>query len=287
MIQSVRFSIEILAHMTELIASSIDEIAHRLGQAGLRLAEIGAAEGAAGNMSVCIRQSLDVGAWFPNMQIVELPHPVPDLAGMMLVVTGSGRRLREVAAAPLANLACALVEPGGRSAKLHTSSQAQFARVTSEFNSHLAVHRDFMRSCDIDLHTILHAQPLHLSLLSHQDEYQDERYLNRRLLRWQPETILNMPEGIGVVPFLLPGSAQLVVETQLSLRAHRIIVWARHGVVARADNSILHACDLIEYAEAAAHYEYLNLLTGESAGGLSPEEIREICRMWNVRQDIF
>jgi rhamnulose-1-phosphate aldolase len=206
---------------------------------------------------------------------------------MMLMVTGSGRRLREVAENPLANVACVLVESGGRKARLFTSAQAQFTRVTSEFNSHLAVHHDRMRSGEVNLHAVLHAQPLHLTLLSHQDEYQDEMFLNRRLLRWQPETILNMPEGIGVVPFLLPGSAQLVVETQLSLREHRIVVWARHGVMARADNSIRHASDLIEYAETAAHYEFLNRVSGEPGGGLSPEEIREICRMWNVRQGIF
>lgn len=273
--------------MTDSMPSGLSEIAFQLGQAGLRLAEAGAAEGAAGNMSVCVRHPLETASLFPQMNMIELPHPVPGLAGMMLMVTGSGRRLREVAEAPLANVACVLVEPGGKSARLFTSPQAQFGRVTSEFNSHLAVHHDRMRSSPVHLHTILHAQPLHLTLLSHQDEYQDEKFLNRRLLRWQPETILNMPEGIGVVPFLLPGSAQLVVETQLSLREHRIVVWARHGVMARADDSILHASDLIEYAETAAHYEFLNRVAGQPDGGLSPEEIRDICRMWNVEQVIF
>jgi rhamnulose-1-phosphate aldolase len=264
----------------------LDQILHHLGQAGVRLFESGAAEGAAGNMSVCLRNPLDVRALFPQTQMIELPHHSPELAGRMLLVTGSGRRLREIAEAPLANLACILVEAGGKVAKQYTAPQAQFKRVTSEFNSHLAVHADRMRANEIDLHTVLHAQPLHLTLLSHQTEYQDEKFLNQHLLRWQPETIFNMPEGIGMTPFLMPGSAQLTVETMLALREHQIVVWARHGVMARADNSILHALDLIEYAEAAAHYEILNLLT-DAGGGLSPEEIREICKYWNIRQNIF
>jgi rhamnulose-1-phosphate aldolase len=273
--------------MTDLMPLGIDQIAYQLGQAGLRLAGIGAAEGAAGNMSVCVRRPPDIDILFPEVKDIELPYHVPDLAGMMLVVTGSGHRLGDVAGSPHANLACVVVEPGGRAGKLFTSQQAGFIRVTSEFNSHLAVHHDRMRSGDLRLHTVIHAQPLHLTLLSHQAQYQDEKFLNRRLLRWQPETILNLPEGIGVLPFLLPGSAQLVVETQLSLRERRIVVWARHGVMARADDSVLHAVDLIEYAETAAHYEYLNLISGEPGGGLSPEEIREICAMWNVRQSIY
>ena len=96
-----------------------------------------------------------------------------------------------------------------------------------------------------------------------------------------------MPEGIGALPFLLPGSAQLVVETKLSLRDHRIMIWSRHGVMSRAENSIIKALDLIEYAETAAHYEHLNLTGGGRGDGLSPEQIREICASWNVEQKIF
>ncbi len=265
----------------------LDTILYQLGQAGARLAEIGAAEGAAGNISVCLRSPRDVSALFLQVDEMELPHHVPELAGMMLIVSGSGRRLREIAESPLGNLACVIVEPGGRTGKMFTSPQRQFQRVTSEFNSHLGVHADRMRSTDIALHAVTHAQPIHLTHLSHLDEFQNEKILSRRLLRWQPEAILNMPEGIGVIPFLLPGSAQLVVETKLSLRTHQILVWARHGVMARADDSILHASDLIEYAETAAHYETLNLLSDATGGGLSPGEIREIADSWNVQQSVF
>lgn len=272
--------------MTELNSLQLDNILHQLGAAGQRLAEIGAAEGAAGNASVCLRTPQDVSAFFPQVESVELPHHAPELAGMMLIVSGSGRRLRDIADAPLANLACILVEPGGRNGKLFTSPQRQFQRVTSEFNSHLGVHADRMREGNVSLHAVLHAQPIYLTALSHRAEYQDEETLNRRLLRWQPETIANMPEGIGIIPFLMPGSAQLVVETKLALRTHQIVVWARHGVMARADESLLHALDLIEYAEAAAHYETLHLLAG-GEGGLSPEEIREITGFWKIQQNIF
>ena len=47
---------------------------------------------------------------------------------------------------------------------------------------------------------------MHITYLSHVPRYQDERYLNTHLLRWQPETIVNLPEGIGFIPFQIPGS---------------------------------------------------------------------------------
>ena len=278
--------IDTIAATMDSHAPRLDKILYQLGQAGNKLSEMDAAEGAAGNISVCLRLPQNVSAFFPQVETIELPHHVPELAGMMLVVSGSGRRLRDIADAPLANLACVLVEPGGRSGKSFTSPQRQFQRVTSEFNSHLGVHAERMRDGNVSLHAVLHAQPIYLTALSHRAEYQDEKTLNRRLLRWQPETIANIPEGIGVIPFLMPGSAQLVVETKLALRTRQIVVWARHGVMARADESILHALDLIEYAETAAHYETLNLLAG-GEGGLSPEEIREITGFWKIRQNIF
>jgi rhamnulose-1-phosphate aldolase len=265
----------------------LDYVISQLGQVGKRLSDIGAAEGAAGNLSVCFRDSLNIASSFPSMQMIELPVPAPDLAGATVIVTGSGRRLREISEAPTANLACSVVEPGGRTGRLFTAPDARFHRVTSEFNSHLAVHHDQMRARALRLHTVLHAQPVHLTYLSHLEDYQHEQFLNRRLLRWQPETILNFPEGVGVLQFLLPGSAQLTVETMLAMREHRIVIWSRHGVMARADDSISHALDLIEYAETAAHYEYLNLATGDLSAGLSPEHLRAITEAWNVRQEIF
>jgi rhamnulose-1-phosphate aldolase len=269
------------------ISLELDALLHQLGQAGKRLSDIGAAEGAAGNLSVCLREPIDLTTRFPNMQTVKLPVSAPDLAGATVIVSGSGRRLREVIDAPMANLACIIVEAGGQTGQMFTAPDCQFKRVTSEFNSHLAVHHDQMRSKDIKIHAILHAQPLHLTYLSHLPDYQDEQYLNHHLLRWQPETILNFPEGMGVLPFILPGSAELTIETMLALREHRIVIWSRHGVMARAEDSIFHALDLIEYAETASHYEYLNLTAGSPSQGLSPEDLRTISESWNVHQKLF
>ena len=59
----------------------------------------------------------------------------------------------------------------------------------------------------------------------------------------------------------------------------------RDGALERI--SVKRAADLVEYAETAAKYEYLNLLAGEIGEGLSAEEIRSICKTFNIEQDIF
>jgi rhamnulose-1-phosphate aldolase len=72
-----------------------------------------------------------------------------------------------------------------------------------------------------------------------------------------------------------------------ALREHRIVIWSKHGVMARSDVSVKRAADRVEYAETAAKYEYLNLCDGEIGEGLSVEEIRSICAAFNVKQNIF
>ena len=273
--------------MLEAPYPELDDLLEMMGEAGKHLAEIEASEGAAGNISVCLRWQVEPRNHFPWINEIELPQPIPELSGVTFLVSGSGRRLREILDEPTASIACIVVDEGGRTGKLYTSPHRRFERVTSEFNSHLAAHHDQMRVRDVNIHAIVHAQPLHLTYLSHLAEYQDKEYLNRHLLRWQPETILNFPDGIGVLPFILIGSAQLTVETMLALREHPLVIWSQHGVMARADGSILHALDLIEYAETAAHYEFLNLTSGGRSQGLAPEHLREVAKSWNIRQNIF
>jgi rhamnulose-1-phosphate aldolase len=273
--------------MIEKPYPSLENLLALIGDAGQRMSEIDACEGAAGNISVCVRWELDVRSLFPLEEKITLPQQVPELAGATIIVSGSGRRLREIADRPTANLACLLVDQGGITANQFTAPQRSFKPVTSEFNSHLAVHSDRILATATNFHAIIHAQPPYLTFLSHIARYRDEHYLNTHLLRWQPETVINLPEGIGFAPFKLPGSADLLAMNVTKLRSHRIVVWAKHGVMACSNTSVQRAADRIEYAEASARYEYLNISAGAIADGLGAEEIRAICAAFHVKQDYF
>ena len=265
----------------------LSELIEMVGEAGHRLSEIEASEGAAGNISICVTWPIELRNRFPVAETVTLPQAVPELAGATFLVSDSGRRLREIIDEPAANIGALVVDAGGRTGRLHVSHHRRFQRLTSEFNSHLAVHHDQLLASGGNFHAVIHAQPLHLTYLSHIPRYQDEIYLNRHLLRWQPELIIQLPEGIGYTPFKLPGSAELMAANVAALRAHKVVIWAKHGVMAISDMSVKRAADKIEYAETAAKYEYLNLTAGEPGEGLSPEEIREICAAFNLKQSIF
>jgi rhamnulose-1-phosphate aldolase len=265
----------------------IDELLDSCGAAGVRLSDIDASEGAAGNISLYIGWDLDPLRKFPLTQSTELPTPVPELAGKSFLVTGSGRRLRDIIKDPGANMGFLKVEQGGKQATLYTSPRCRFTHLTSEFNSHLSVHCDQVKRTGTNFHAVVHAQPPFLTYLSHIPRYQNIEYLNKHILRWQPELIVQFPEGIGVVPFLVPGSIELMGATVDILRTHRLLIWAKHGVITRSDISVNKATDLIEYSETAARYEYMNLVNAEQTEGLSQEELRAICAAFSVSQNLF
>jgi rhamnulose-1-phosphate aldolase len=264
----------------------LKEILASIGEAGQRLAGIEASEGAAGNISVYIGWTVDVRRRFPVAEDYALPQPAPALAGKVLIVTGSGRRLRDIRSDPEANLGVIVVGKDGVSGKLHTSPRRLFERVTSEFNSHIAVHDDEVGRTGTNFHALIHAQPPNLVYLSHVPEYRDTAEMNRRIMRWEPETIINLPKGIGVLPYLMPGSPALMEANVAALREHNIVLWSKHGVMARSDMSATRAADRIEYAETAARYEYMDLVNGRKADGLTNEELRAVVEAFNVRTNL-
>jgi rhamnulose-1-phosphate aldolase len=260
----------------------LDELLENMGQAGARISEIDASEAGAGNISLSLGWNPEVRRRFPLQEELVLPTTVPALAGHTLLVTGSGRRLREIAADPLANVGAVRVHDDGRNATLHTSPHRRFQKLTSELNSHLAVHQDQVARRDLAFHATVHAQPPYLTYLSHLPAYRDNDRMNRQLLRWEPETCVALPEGIGVLEFMVPGSEELMDANVEGLREFQVVLWSKHGVMARSDDSATRAVDRIEYAETGARYEYMDLVAGGHGEGLTAGELRAVDEAFDV-----
>lgn len=260
----------------------LDELLHNIGAGGTRVSDIDASEAGAGNISLYIGWDIELRRRFPLETEIELPVPTPSLAGHALLVTGSGRRLRQIASDPLANVGAVVVHPGGTTATLRTSPDRLFEKLTSEFNSHLAVHQDQVSRRGLTFQAIVHAQPPHLTYLSHIPGYRDTAAFNTQILRWEPETIIALSDGVGVLDFLIPGSPEMMEANVAGLREHQIVLWSKHGVMARSDQSVTRAVDRIEYAETGARYEYMDLVAGQRAQGLTKDELARVTRTFKI-----
>jgi rhamnulose-1-phosphate aldolase len=262
----------------------LNQIIAEMGETGLEMTRMNAAEAAAGNLSVFVRDLSGLDARFNLKKQVKLSIKAPALAGGWLVVSGTGRRLRDIGAAPEKNLCVLNIMPDGEQAIMHTGIDL---RPTSEYDSHLLIHQDHVASRSLEYHAVVHVQPVYLTYLTHLMQYSETSHLNRRLMRWEPETILLLPEGVGVIPFRLLGTMEQAQSTLEAMRTYRLVVWQRHGTVSRSDQSLIKAADLVEYAETAAHFEYLNLALGHTEGGMSDEEIKSICALYGIKQNYF
>lgn len=254
-------------------------IIHDIGEAGVQLTGLEATEGSAGNISVFVRELRNLAEEFTARGELILPVSLPELANCWLVLTGTGRRLRDVSKYPEQNLVVLHIQANGGQAVWYAATNLH---PSSEWNSHLAVHADNVRRREVNYHALVHAQPHYLTYLSHHPDYATSAKLSNRLLRWEPETIVTFPEGLGLIPFQVPGSAILMEHTVNFLQDYRLVVWQKHGVMARSEKSASNAADLIEYAETAARYETLNLRLGMPAYGLTNNEVRSICAEFQV-----
>lgn len=270
-----------------IMKSNLDEILTAMGWAGRRLDDMHAVEAGAGNISVCTAADLDLASRFPNEDSIQLPWTVPDLVGHTLLVTGSGCRLRDVAENPEGNVSAVVVNNGGTTGRWFTSPKKIFARPTSEFNSHLAVHHDQIQRRGIDFHVTIHAQPPYLVSLSHIKELRNDKDFNRCLMRWEPETIVQVPEGVKVLDFMVPGSEELMQNNVSGLREHQITIWSKHGIMVRSDSSPVAAVDKVEYIEAGAMYEHRNQSSGGLGEGLTDAELHRVVQAFDVSTNLF
>ena len=100
--------------------------------------------------------------------------------------------------------------------------------------------------------------------------------MSRAVLRWEPESVVSLPKGISVLPFLVPGSQAMGDANVEGLRESEIVLWSKHGTMSRSDVSVFRALDHVEYAETGARYEYMNLVAGSRAEGLTTQEISDV-----------
>lgn len=266
----------------------IDYWIREIGRVGKLLHEQGAAEGGAGNISLFL-PSDTTGlrgfclARFPRVGEYHLPSGVRLPHGTLLI-TGTRRRLRDIIEAPDSVLAAIQIEPGG-SAWLHRSKNHR-VEPTSEVDSHIGVHAVQLAGAP-QISAVVHAQPPNITYLTHIPEYRDQGRFNRQLYRWQPETIAMLPHGVRVLKFETPGTPHQGELTQDAMVKHKIVVWAKHGVIARSTAGPMEALDLIEYVEAAATYERFDIQAGRPADGLTLDEMRAIAKRFNISAPIL
>jgi rhamnulose-1-phosphate aldolase len=211
----------------------------------------------------------------------------PELAGFSFFITGTGKRMRDMARRPEGN-GC-IIRIHEKLDGYHViwgAARDPHIKPTSEFPSHLAIHH-FLLHHKPDHKVILHTHPTHMVALTHVIEHHRKDELNRILWSMHPEMKVFIPDGVAVVPYRLPGSEAIARATVDYLKHHRVVLWEKHGILATGDD-ILDTFDVIDMAKKAAEIYLTCKNAGFEPAGLSAhqlDELDDMSRQWHAAEN--
>lgn len=236
----------------------------------------GWAERNGGNISLDLTGELDEIP-LPATWEEDTPKACPSLSGRILYITGTGKRMRDVAGSPLDHGVLMRIGEAGKSLFVTVASQAEI-HPTSELPTHLAIH-EFLREHKSECRCVVHTHPTELIAMTHLPEFADEDRLNRTLWSMIPETAIFVPDGAGVVPYALPGSQELAEKTIDKLRSHSVVLWEKHGCLA-VGRTANEAFDLIDTLNKSAQIYFVCRNSGVEPQGLSDEQVKELWKTY-------
>ena len=247
--------------------------------------EKGWAERNAGNLSVelsdCLKCELELSG---RERFRPLKVTYPSLAGRCYLVTGTGRRFRDLAKSIEDNSCIVRMnEEGNGYCIVWGGRDDPDFNPTSEWPSHLRVH-EFLRGNDAREKVVLHTHPTEMIALTHFPEYKNEQALCEALWSMHPEVKVTLPKGVGFASYMVPGTEELALETVRAFgRGFKLVMWEIHGCVAVADG-VMRAFDLIDTANKAAKIMLMCRSAGLKPQGLEKHQLDDLVKAFDLKE---
>ena len=165
---------------------------------------------------------------------VGLGIQVPEMSGEYLLLTGSGKFLRNVASDPVSNTGIVEINTTGDAWRIVWGFRGN-ARPTSEIAAHVACHGVRKQVTRCASRVLYHAHPSSVVALTSIVKA-DARELTRLLWASHTESIIAFPGGVGAIPWMVPGSSELARASAAELAKYESCIWALHGVFASGDS---------------------------------------------------
>jgi rhamnulose-1-phosphate aldolase len=230
----------------------------------------GWAEKNAGNISINLSE--DISEDFERLKTVNLDKEYPELANNYFYITATGSRMRDIAKDPLDNgLVIRLSEKGNA---FHIIYQPEGGKPTSELPSHLGIHQ-MCKQRGTAHKLVLHSHATELIALTQSKEFKSTEAVNNVLWNMHPESIVFIPQGLGFVPYILPGTEEIAQATIKMFHNHDIVLWEKHGVFAIGE-CILDTFDNIDIACKSVKIWFMCKSAGITPEGLSEIQLAEL-----------
>ncbi len=216
------------------------------------------------------------GEWVP------IGIQIENLAGEFFIATGSGKFLQNVALEPQNNLCIVEINASGEAYRIVWGLD-QGGKPTSELPTHLMNHSVRKRVTNGANRIIYHAHPANIIAMTYVLPLKAEIF-TKMLWKSATECCVVFPDGVGVVPWMVPGGTEIARETCMQMEQYSAVVWAFHGLFVSGESFDL-AFGLMHTIEKAAQICAIVLA---ASGGKAPrqaitdENLRQIGREFGV-----
>ncbi|CAM2776690.1 rhamnulose-1-phosphate aldolase [Dolosigranulum pigrum] len=240
-----------------------------------------------GNISIILNEdNIDMLPSDKNSNFNEFNDIPENLIGKYILITASGSQFRTIKS----RISTGIVEDIGVIRIKREGYDVVWGfennhKPTSELYMHLLSHSTRLAQ-DNNHRVVVHNHANNATAFSHTVEPNDSAYT---LPLWKilTESIVVFPDGVGVLPWELPGTLNIGLKTAEKLKRCRIVVWTFHGILATGKN-FQDCFGLIETVDKAAE---LYMLTNNirKFEGLTVDNIKEVCDTLGVnpREEIF
>ncbi|MEB4782241.1 rhamnulose-1-phosphate aldolase [Paenibacillus jamilae] len=211
------------------------------------------------------------------IRTIKPAFPVNELAGKYFIVTGSGKYFKNVIADPEANLGVLRVSQDGEQLEILWGLKHD-AVPTSELPSHFMSHIERLK-VDPNHRVVIHNHATHVIAMTFIHSL-DENQFTKTLWEMCTECIVVFPDGIGVIPWMVPGSSEIGRETAKKMKDHHAVLWPHHGIFGTG-SSIDEAFGLIETIEKAAQI-YMLIAQHEIKQRITDQELADLAKAFNV-----
>ena len=210
---------------------------------------------------------------------VELTQPAPELANSWFLVTGSGKFFRNVELNPEDNLVLLQISNDGMAYHIHWGLP-QGGLPTSELAAHFQSHIVRMQVSGGSNRVIMHCHATNLIALSYVQKL-DNASFTRLLWEGSTECLVVFPDGIGIVPWMVPGTDGIGSQTAEQMREHSLVLWPFHGIFGSGP-TLDDAFGLIDTAAKSAEIMVKVLSMGGKQQTISREQLIALAARFGV-----
>lgn len=205
---------------------------------------------------------------------------VPNLTGEYFLVTGSGKYFRNVSIKPEDSMCIAEIDDKGENYRI-VWGLVNGGRPTSEFPSHLMNHEVKKLATDGKYRVIYHCHPANTIALTFVLPLTDEAF-TRELWEMATECPVVFPDGIGVVPWMVPGGRDIAVATSELMKQYDVAIWAHHGMFAAGEDFDLTFGLMHTVEKSAEILVKVRSMQPEKRQTITPDEFRHLAKDFGV-----